>query len=346
MYQTSQGGTTYIPQDVKAKIVDKTSPRMAKILSTDYTIGSARTQTVSFENHHCFKISKDIIRRVAHRVADHIKEVEYDWIYTLPDELDLSKVHSISISRDGAMAHLLDAEEQPRIAGYKEMMCGTICFYDEDQNLLHRICNAVGSQSGKSAFNAILNMEIERVKKVMKEGSFNVIYVGVADGAVDNWSFLKPLTQYQVTDYYHVVERLAKVNMLLSKETRKNGAWLKEQKRCLLEEEDGAQQVLNNVKKVSAEITDPVKQEVLQAQITYLTNQNPRMNYYTMRQKQLPIGSGPVEAACKDIVKTRLGQSGMRWLNGNADDILAMRALYKTPGRMDQYWRKRMGIAA
>ncbi|MEM6963294.1 MAG: ISKra4 family transposase, partial [Bacteroidota bacterium] len=58
------------------------------------------------------------------------------------------------------------------------------------------------------------------------------------------------------------------------------------------------------------------------------------------REKNLPIGSGVVEAACKVLVKQRLGISGCRWTRDGIDNVLVMRALVLTPGRYEQFWKK------
>ena len=38
------------------------------------------------------------------------------------------------------------------------------------------------------------------------------IYVGVADGAVDNWKFLESFVDVQVLDFFHATEYLAKAS--------------------------------------------------------------------------------------------------------------------------------------
>ena len=53
-----------------------------------------------------------------------------------------------------------------------------------------------------------------------------------------------------------------------------------------------------------------------------------------------PIGSGVTEAACKTIVKQRLGQSGMQWKDKGAGVILSLRALSHSSGRWEQFWHK------
>ena len=54
------------------------------------------------------------------------------------------------------------------------------------------------------------------------------------------------------------------------------------------------------------------------------------MNYHEFVEEGLPIGSGPVEAACKCIVKARLCQSGMRWSKEGGENVLCLRTLNKS----------------
>ena len=62
------------------------------------------------------------------------------------------------------------------------------------------------------------------------------------------------------------------------------------------------------------------------------------MDYATQVNKQLPIGSGVTEAACKTLVKQRLCGSGMRWKDKGAKVILSLRALVQSKGRWQQFW--------
>ena len=50
-----------------------------------------------------------------------------------------------------------------------------------------------------------------------------------------------------------------------------------------------------------------------------------------------PIGSDPVESACKTIVKERLCRSGMRWNRESGGDVLNLRVLAKSQHR-DHMW--------
>ena len=50
------------------------------------------------------------------------------------------------------------------------------------------------------------------------------------------------------------------------------------------------------------------------------------MAYPLYRSLGLPIGSGGVESACKNVVAARMKQSGMIWSLDGAKDMLQLRA--------------------
>jgi hypothetical protein len=84
-------------------------------------------------------------------------------------------------------------------------------------------------------------------------------------------------------------------------------------------------------------LTKTIK-ENLQAALTYFINHRHMMDYAAHIEKNLPIGSGVTEAACKTLVKQRLCGSGMRWKDKGAKVILSLRALVQSKGRWQQFW--------
>ena len=54
------------------------------------------------------------------------------------------------------------------------------------------------------------------------------------------------------------------------------------------------------------------------------------MDYRRYRELGLPIGSGTVESACKNVVAARLKQSGMMW---GLPEATGMLQLYAPPSR-------------
>ena len=54
------------------------------------------------------------------------------------------------------------------------------------------------------------------------------------------------------------------------------------------------------------------------------------MDYRRYRELGLPIGSGTVESACKNVVAARMKQSGMMWSLPGATGMLQLRASIKS----------------
>ena len=62
-------------------------------------------------------------------------------------------------------------------------------------------------------------------------------------------------------------------------------------------------------------------------QVTYFTNQAPRMAYDRYRAAGWDIGSGMVESACKHLIAAREKGAGMRWSEAGAHTVAAVRVL-------------------
>jgi len=57
------------------------------------------------------------------------------------------------------------------------------------------------------------------------------------------------------------------------------------------------------------------KKKALLVVAAYFYNNHERMRYHEYLAQGLPIASGPVEGACKNLIKDRMERSGMRWTN-------------------------------
>src|SRR6266571_4281019 len=69
----------------------------------------------------------------------------------------------------------------------------------------------------------------------------------------------------------------------------------------------------------------------------YLHRNRARMRYDEYLAQGWPIASGPVEGACKNLIKDRMERSGMRWTEAMAEAIVQLRAIYLS-GDFDRYW--------
>ena len=61
------------------------------------------------------------------------------------------------------------------------------------------------------------------------------------------------------------------------------------------------------------------------------------MDYPRFVARQLPIGSGAIESACKTLIQAREKQAGMRWSHDGAQVVASLRALHRSD-RWGHFW--------
>ena len=83
----------------------------------------------------------------------------------------------------------------------------------------------------------------------------------------------------------------------------------------------------------------------LQGQINYFKSNRGRMDYRRYREQRLPIGSGTVESACKNVVGARLKGSGMIWSQPGARGMLQLCTSVKS-GRFQSDYARLLSASA
>jgi len=79
------------------------------------------------------------------------------------------------------------------------------------------------------------------------------------------------------------------------------------------------------------------KAKILLSVAAYFHRNRDRMRYNDYLAQGLPIASGSVEGACKNLIKDRMERSGMRWTQPMAEALVKLRALYLS-GDFNTYW--------
>ncbi len=328
VYQSSKGGKIYCPLEVSGRIIQSGTPRMAKILSSKYARLNANETRADLEENHGCKVSNCYLQQVAEQVGAIAQAKEEVWEYA-PPKLE-EGVETISMSLDGAMVLMRDGQ-------WREAMVGSISLYDGEGERLHSIYLGASPEYGKQHFKKRFVEEAKRVTLLYPEAS----RVGIADGAAENWTILAPLTQHQILDFYHATEYLAEAaNGAYPEKTGKpkRKAWLKAQCHRLKHEENGAETILKELRRISRKrLTQSTKEKVTDA-VRYFKNHLSMMNYADYRERHFPIGSGVTEAACKTLIKQRLCRSGMRWKDKGLKTVLSLRSLVLTKDRWKQFW--------
>ena len=224
-------------------------------------------------------------------------------------------------------------------SNWREAMCGTFSLYDKNGDRMQTIYIANAPEYGKKSFKKRFDKEVVAIKKKFPKAKI----IGVADGAKENWSILQKYTASNTLDYYHATEYLSKASRGIyprSKDKRK--VWFEKACHTLKNVQGGATSLLEEIKRLKNKKLSVGIKDGVEATISYFTNNLKRMNYKESMDKNLPIGSGVTESACKIIVKQRVCVSGANWSEYGAKKFLPVRAICLSDSRWNQAWNKFM----
>jgi hypothetical protein len=326
IYQSAWGGQGYCPLEGRARIIKSATPKCAKMVASKYANTSAGQVLIDLEENHGRTMSRSHIQAISDVVGSIASLKEENWHYTVP--VEASEVATMAIGVDGT-GMLMCAD------GNRQAMVGTISLYDRDGDRLHTLYVAARPEYGKATFFADMEREITRMI-----ARYPTAYrLGVADGAKDNWSFLERFTEAQVIDFYHASEYLGKVGRA-AVSAKARDQWIEEACHALKHDAGAAEVVCQEMQGFLARKLSKTNREIVEAAVTYFTNNGHRMDYASHVVQHHPIGSGVTEAACKVIVKKRLCGAGMQWKERGASIVLTLRCLRYSDGRWQQFWQK------
>ena len=165
------------------------------------------------------------------------------------------------------------------------------------------------------------------------------VHIALSDGAVCLEKFLTtyfPKAEL-ILDFFHAAEHLAELaRTLISEEPACRqllGRW------CTTMKHDGGGAVLAELDALDQAGWSAEAREVWRKETNYLRNNVQRMDYPRYLAAGWQIGSGPIEAACKTVVGTRMKGAGMRWGPAGTDALATLRACYLSdPQRWNSFW--------
>jgi hypothetical protein len=169
--------------------------------------------------------------------------------------------------------------------------------------------------------------------EAVKRGYGKKRTVFLADGSEHIWNLQqKHFPDAEVgLDWIHVTEKLWMAGQCLFTEgSVELCAWVKTQQALL--RRGSVDPMLQNLIGAFLEIpkTGPGnkgRRERLGAVIEYLTGHRERLRYYQLRRDDLPIATGVIEGAIRNLVRVRLDGPGMRWSRDRAESVLHLRCI-------------------
>jgi len=169
------------------------------------------------------------------------------------------------------------------------------------------------------------------------------LVVVLGDGAEWIWRYARQFMAVglvevvEIVDIFHAYEHLWKVANAVFGGGLAVG-WVEQLKEGLKKE--GVRPVLEALGKLQGKVQvgDEVAAEEVRKAIAYFSEHERRMDYPSFMARQLPIGSGAVESACKSLIEEREKGAGMRWSRTGAQAVASLRALQRS-GRWQKFWQ-------
>jgi len=341
LYQPVGGGPSICPMELQAGIVEGTwTPRAARVMATvvaEVPPGDAEGIIAEFGG---MTPSASSLDRLPKSLSTRWEEHRIEWEEGLRAQDEVPKeAEVIAVSLDGVHVPLKKKEVQDDLKnknGYREASCGTVSYLDKEGNRLSTVRFSRMPESKKRTLKSQLEAEFEWA--IAQRPDLTV--VKIADGAKDNWEFLRILCGgegLEVLDFYHAATHLKNAtNAIHGSDTKESRVLFESWKTLLKEDPRGAGKVIRSMT-YRKNLFRGKRRKILAKELNYFHSMRHSMMYQAFNEANLPIGSGVVEAACKTIVGERLKQSGMRWTRRGGQAILTLRSLLQSD-RWKEAW--------
>lgn len=151
----------------------------------------------------------------------------------------------------------------------------------------------------------------------------------IADGAVWIWRLADDRWPHahQRLDFYHAVQHLAAVGRtLFGEEQTKLKAWLKPLVQQL--KNQSALKVIRQLEQALAALPEGPTAVAVAREVNYFHEHQSRMDYRAAQRAGEPIGSGPVEATCRQA-QCRFKRTGQFWSQAGDEALLCLETFWR-----------------
>ena len=285
-----------------------------------------------YVGQHCpFDEASELLRRL--RGVDlSDKQIERICHYhgqLLDDELYIDVVEGTDqtcyyVEMDGSMVLTRQQDEQP--GGWKEIKLARLFKASDVVAIKER------TTIRRSDYVAHLGGHVHFTQQVAARIGAKRKLIALGDGARWIWEFWSEHypQAVQILDFYHVLEKLGRSAgavwaRLLWGDSAGCRDWMALQQSRL--ETNGVAEVIEALQEERC-LGECHKQQ--QTLLTYITNNQARMQYGTYLKAGYLIGSGAIESANREVIQQRLKLSGQRWTPQGLQQVANLRVAYKS----------------
>ena len=280
------------------------------------------------------RLGINTIRRIAQQYARRAKLAQRIEAYPFTESLGRRQV---VVSTDGGRIRIRKDKRGPRTkkgrrryaTHWREPKLLMIYTVDEDGKMDRHFAPVIeGTLKGPDAVFALLGYHLRQLNI---RAADKLLFV--ADGARWIWNRVPGLIKslglsrskvYELVDFYHAVEHLAKVADFKKNWTRsEKKRWITRHRRLLLK--GHSDKVIGAIK----EICRGRNAKDIKTERNYFIRNQARMHYKKISDHRLPIGSGAMESGIRRVVNLRMKGACLYWLEQTAEAMLMLRSYYK-----------------
>jgi len=233
------------------------------------------------------------------------------------------------------------------LSTFRNAMVGAISWYARDTDGFARRINSTylarmpedNAPIFKSQFQHVLATAVDAAADLHRP----IRKVLLCDGHRAIWNYAASCPTLKgfdfLLDFYHTTEHLSKAaEAIFGASSPAGQRWYHKWREALKTDAAAPGAIIRSIDGYLTRCPMPASRKAdLKRQRTFFKRNKHMMTYAVFLKRGLPIGSGPVEAAAKTIVKQRMCRSGMRWSRTGGQHILTLRAHVKS-GTWDRCW--------
>lgn len=286
--------------------------------------------------------SSTAIKRTIADVGDFLEENKVAVEERIAAAAPLSAAGShLVASWDGVMVPVRGEGE----TAWKEAGVGRVSIYSEPSMADGRpslFDSRYFARMPESGMPTLVEQVVACVVDVRARRTFGHVAV-ICDGRDSIWNAAEKRSEFDgavfILDFYHASETLSGVaDAIFGQGTDEARRWHERRRDRLILDEDAVANLLRTLRRHERALPSGSDgRDVVRRAVQHFKKNRRRMRYAQFIAMGLPIGSGHVESAAKNIVQARLKRSGMRWSVTGGQHVLNIRTRVKD-GRWAAAW--------
>jgi len=328
-YHCPRCGTGLAPYDKASGLgSEQLSPGLAKACCLLAVDNSFEQVSQKIEQLFGQRVCDDTINQVVHRAGSVVLQEQNQELELFFANRQIPQAQTnperLYIAVDGTTVHENDAWHEVKVG----------CIYWTNERF-ERIGHYVSRFDDSQVFG--WHLWLEGCKCGLREAK-EVVYIGDGAGWIRSEHHRHFGRATFIIDWFHASEHIWDCGKAVFGEGSEAAhRWIKKCQELLWE--GWTKKLLDDLKQQRKKYRGN-KREALETLIRYISTNEEQMRYDVFRSKGYDIGSGKVEAACKNLVGKRLKQSGMIWSRAGSSSTLALRVTWLND-RWEQLWQNK-----